>query len=588
MPIFTRPTIGNPLVGSTAGSVIFAGTNGVFQQDNANLFWDDSNNRLGIGDASPDAKLDIDGSGNITPLGVTATLNPSGGGSFYGSDINLINANTATANTVYAQYSLLTDNTTVAGNNLYAERHEVVLTGNASKFAYGISGSITSSSTSGDLLYSGHFVQDVTGGISTGARNQYGMYAKIENNATNTGGTVNMYGIYGWAKHQAPGNSTGSTVNVYGGYFISDGLLNTGGTITNYGLFVANGGTNTTGITTKYGLNIAAQTGSDSNYGARIDAATQNTLWLSGNADNTTESAGIVFGLSKDTNLYRSAANTLKTDDSFIVGNDLTVTDDLTVSGGTITLDVDTDIVLSGGINGLSIDSTTFSIDSTNHRVGIGTAAPANLIDVRQSNSDTTMGNFSKTGAFTAGGFCFVFQNNITSSTASIVKYGGYFVNSGTWNGANALSIALLVSSTGGTNNFQIYDNDLGAKLTGGTWTNAPSWRRLKKDITTISSDDINDCYDWLLTYDPVTFRYKDTLRERPDTKEKYTVKDDSPFPHTGFILDDMPEKMREFIMATDDGGISTKDMEGVILMLLQKAAKKIKELENRLDLLGG
>jgi hypothetical protein len=45
----------------TAGSVVFAGTSGVYSQDNANLFWDDTNNRLGIGTSSPGTKLDVDG-----------------------------------------------------------------------------------------------------------------------------------------------------------------------------------------------------------------------------------------------------------------------------------------------------------------------------------------------------------------------------------------------------------------------------------------------------------------------------------------------------------------------------------------------
>jgi hypothetical protein len=60
----------------TAGSVVFAGASGVYSQDNANLFWDDTNNRLGIGTASPAVKLDVvgagvfklDGSGSTTPL----------------------------------------------------------------------------------------------------------------------------------------------------------------------------------------------------------------------------------------------------------------------------------------------------------------------------------------------------------------------------------------------------------------------------------------------------------------------------------------------------------------------------------------
>lgn len=39
--------------GLTAGSVVFAGSGGILSQDNANLFWDDTNNRLGIHTTSP-------------------------------------------------------------------------------------------------------------------------------------------------------------------------------------------------------------------------------------------------------------------------------------------------------------------------------------------------------------------------------------------------------------------------------------------------------------------------------------------------------------------------------------------------------
>lgn len=45
----------------TTGSVIFAGASGTYSQDNANLFWDDTNNRLGIGTTSPQQAIDITG-----------------------------------------------------------------------------------------------------------------------------------------------------------------------------------------------------------------------------------------------------------------------------------------------------------------------------------------------------------------------------------------------------------------------------------------------------------------------------------------------------------------------------------------------
>jgi hypothetical protein len=43
----------------TAGSVVFAGASGIYAQDNSNLFWDDTNNRLGIGTTSPQSPLHV-------------------------------------------------------------------------------------------------------------------------------------------------------------------------------------------------------------------------------------------------------------------------------------------------------------------------------------------------------------------------------------------------------------------------------------------------------------------------------------------------------------------------------------------------
>jgi hypothetical protein len=43
----------------TAGSVVFAGSSGTYTQDNGNLFFDNTNDRLGIGTNNPISKLDI-------------------------------------------------------------------------------------------------------------------------------------------------------------------------------------------------------------------------------------------------------------------------------------------------------------------------------------------------------------------------------------------------------------------------------------------------------------------------------------------------------------------------------------------------
>jgi hypothetical protein len=58
--------IGGSITSATAGSVLFAGTSGVLQQDNTNFFWNDSNNRLGIGTNSPSYTLDVSGTARIS------------------------------------------------------------------------------------------------------------------------------------------------------------------------------------------------------------------------------------------------------------------------------------------------------------------------------------------------------------------------------------------------------------------------------------------------------------------------------------------------------------------------------------------
>ncbi|MEI9966629.1 MAG: hypothetical protein WDN67_03255 [Candidatus Moraniibacteriota bacterium] len=79
----------------TAGSVLFAGTSGVLAQDNANFFWDDTNNRLGIGDATPDGVIDFDLSSTST------TAATAYGGYFTINDTGVV---TTGSDTNYGQY----------------------------------------------------------------------------------------------------------------------------------------------------------------------------------------------------------------------------------------------------------------------------------------------------------------------------------------------------------------------------------------------------------------------------------------------------------------------------------------------------
>ena len=62
----------------TAGSVVFAGTSGVYSQNNANFFWDNTNNRLGIGTATPGGDLTVNAAIGSGTLSLTSSTTPTG------------------------------------------------------------------------------------------------------------------------------------------------------------------------------------------------------------------------------------------------------------------------------------------------------------------------------------------------------------------------------------------------------------------------------------------------------------------------------------------------------------------------------
>lgn len=52
--------------GFTAGSALFAGSDGTIDEDNTNFFWDNANNRLGIGDNTPSFNLSLTGNAELS------------------------------------------------------------------------------------------------------------------------------------------------------------------------------------------------------------------------------------------------------------------------------------------------------------------------------------------------------------------------------------------------------------------------------------------------------------------------------------------------------------------------------------------
>ncbi len=80
LPNLSFTNLGTPF---TTGSIPFVGVGGVLNQNNSKLFWDGTNNRLGIGNAAPGTPLDItvDGSGQgFKVIGTAGTLDFTQGG----------------------------------------------------------------------------------------------------------------------------------------------------------------------------------------------------------------------------------------------------------------------------------------------------------------------------------------------------------------------------------------------------------------------------------------------------------------------------------------------------------------------------
>jgi len=99
------------------------------------------------------------------------------------------------------------------------------------------------------------------------------------------------------------------------------------------------------------GVVVEDQTATNS-IGVEIEGANGKALWIGSGADNTDAANGITFGASSDTNLYRSAANTLMTDDAFDA-NSLTLDTALAVAeGGTGATTLSDGYVLLGSATG--------------------------------------------------------------------------------------------------------------------------------------------------------------------------------------------------------------------------------------------
>ncbi|HZM03210.1 MAG TPA: right-handed parallel beta-helix repeat-containing protein [Candidatus Saccharimonadales bacterium] len=114
-----RPTFASTtLTNFTAGSIPFFSTGGSLNQNNANLFWDNTNNRLGVGSSTPGYPLSVNGAGffggNLTATGTLTAYGITNNGTITSTATSTASAFVATSATATSIFAGILE-----ANNLY-------------------------------------------------------------------------------------------------------------------------------------------------------------------------------------------------------------------------------------------------------------------------------------------------------------------------------------------------------------------------------------------------------------------------------------------------------------------------------------
>ena len=448
--------------GSATRVAFWNGTSSI--SSNANLYWDNTNSRLGIGTATPSTTLDVAGSTTLGGTGsiagnVTGTGSPtiSGFGTINGATISGGTLSGGTVSGGSVSGGSLTGGTytntglTVSGNYL-------ATIGNTGNFALQDSASntlltITDDGSTGTLSVNTISASNIGGYTLTG--NIVGSGSPTLsglgtiNGATISGGTLSGGSVSG-------GTITGGSVS--GGTLSGGTYTNTGATVTgSYAIQIGDTGslTITDGTNTIFSLADAGTTGNLSGLNNLTASGTINFADLggvfSGSRVILTDATGTLSSLSDGTSNQILSTN----------GSGTVSWNGIADLGGVTGTGAATRVAFWSGTSALSSNANLYW-DNTNSRLGIGTATPGTTLDVAGSTTlggaVSISGNITGSGSNTLSNFGTINGATISGGTLSGGTVSGGTLSGGTYTSTGATVAGNFTTTIGDGSSYFIND----------------------------------------------------------------------------------------------------------------------------------
>ena len=449
---FTATTISSTTITTSfsSGSTLFAGTSGQISQNNSQFFWDNVNNRLGVGTNAPSSKLHI--VGGTTNGAAIITGGASGNDVNFGGNLWLGSDTFYKGSFLYSYDSkLLTINGgdvigAIAFKAATNERMRIFSTGNVgintttdAGFLLDVNGTTRVSgvlTTTADAVVNGISVGAGGGSVSTNVR--FGNSA----GQSNTSGSTNSF--IGTSAGQ--NNTTGNNNSFFGS---SAGVNNTIG-VENSFFGVASGLNNTTG---SFNLFLGRNAGRFTSNGISANTISNNSIFLgnSTRANASGETNQIVIGDSaiglgsNKTVLGNSSTTTTAIYGNLLLGTTVDSGYKLDVSGGTRVVGTKGSVITSG--------SSTTAFITVSGSSTVGGTGYTDFIQVTNTAAGAT--NINKTIRLNNTGAIDFINSAYNATIFSITDVGAVGVGLATTTSSDATSNYLSF----GNNNTQIYDD---------------------------------------------------------------------------------------------------------------------------------